>query len=107
MKVREVRSDILIKGIEAPIYDSGQDLYIGVDLAKLVPPESRMTNIPAELEPQPVGMYIVSSSYKPRCSQQISYIEAYLISDLVDFIYAYTEEMELARFLDKIKEIVR
>lgn len=107
MKVKEIKSDILIKGIEAPIYDSGQDLYIEVDLAKLVPPESRMKNIPTKLEPEPIGMYIVSSSYKPRCSQQISYVEAYLISDLVDFIYAYTDEMELARFLDKIKEIVK
>lgn len=52
-------------------------------------------------------MYTVKSSDKPRCPQQISYVEAYLISDLVDFIYAYTEEMELARFLDKIEEIVK
>lgn len=82
---------------------------LGWILAKLIPPESRLLEQCFELglEPQPAGMYTVKSSDKPRCSQQISYIEAYLISDLVDFIYAYTEEVELARFLDKIEEIVK
>lgn len=105
IEVKKLDAQVALKGVESTIYVSGKYLYIDVDLAKLIPTESHILEPELERDvlPKTYSMYTIEGKDHKK---KISYVETYKLVELVEYVYAYTNEMMLARFMDNIGELI-
>ncbi|AYJ73158.1 hypothetical protein HOU41_gp018 [Proteus phage Stubb] len=73
-----------------------------MDLAELISTESYIVDPEPEKDivPKIHPMYSVQKD-------KIAYIEAYNVLDLAGFVYSFTNEMKLARFINRIGELIK
>lgn len=100
IEVTNTGTNLTIKGAKASLYRANDTLYIKVNFTDIINPEDKISVL--SVYPDIVGIYTTRYFGGDKF---IDYHEAYELQNLIDTVCIYTNDSELANFLQKLKEI--